>query len=108
KLHPAELGTLDVKIAVRDEQTFVQLAASSAAARDALEQSLPRLRELLGEMGLSLADATVNGGRQEQAAYSAHGGYAGDAVHVTGVTEDEPSAPSSRPRAADGRIDLYA
>jgi flagellar hook-length control protein FliK len=110
KLHPAELGSLDVKISMRDEQTFVHLAASSAAARDELEQSLPRLRELLAQNGLTLAGASVSGGRQEHSprAYSAHARSVLETQDVTGVTEHDVAGPLHGMRGGDGRIDLYA
>jgi flagellar hook-length control protein FliK len=110
KLRPAELGSLDVKISVRDEQTFVHLAASSAAARDELEQSLPRLRELLAQNGLTLAGASVSGGRQEHSprAYSAHARSVLETQDVTGVTAQDLAGPLHGMRGGDGRIDLYA
>jgi flagellar hook-length control protein FliK len=108
KLNPPELGSVDIKISLVDDKTFVQLTAGSSAARDELTQSLPKLRELLSAGGLSLGGASVHGGS------AGAGGYA-TASHV-GVPaytpfafaeSDEPEA--VRPmRGPAGRIDLFA
>ena len=59
RLSPENLGPVEVRIAVREGETSVWFAAAHADTRAALEQSLPRLREMLGASGLSLADASV-------------------------------------------------
>lgn len=59
KLTPEHLGPLEVRIAVREGETSVWFGAAQADTRAALEQSLPRLREMLGASGLSLANAGV-------------------------------------------------
>lgn len=69
KLNPPELGALDVKIALQDDKTYVQVVAHSASARDELAQGLPRLRELLSAGGLELGGATVSGGHDDRGAF---------------------------------------
>ena len=66
RLHPAELGSVQIRISVEDNATSISFTAQNAVARDAIEQALPRLRELFTESGLTLGDATVseNGARQ--------------------------------------------
>jgi flagellar hook-length control protein FliK len=59
RLSPENLGPVEVRIAVREGETSVWFGATHAETRAALEQSLPRLREMLGASGLSLADAGV-------------------------------------------------
>lgn len=59
RLSPENLGPVEVRIAVREGETSVWFGATHADTRAALEQSLPRLREMLGASGLSLADAGV-------------------------------------------------
>jgi flagellar hook-length control protein FliK len=105
KLNPPELGALDVKIAVHDDRTYVQLAAASAAARDELTQSLPRLRELLSLGGLNLGGATVSDGGHGQphaaeARVSSALAAAADAMLET--------VPRAQPLRRPTGIDLYA
>jgi flagellar hook-length control protein FliK len=59
RLSPENLGPLDVRIAVREGETTVWFGAVQPETRAALEQSLPRLREMLGASGLALANAGV-------------------------------------------------
>jgi hypothetical protein len=60
RLNPPELGHLDIKVSVSDEQTYVSITASNSNARDVLEQHIGRLRTLLDAAGLNLADAQVS------------------------------------------------
>jgi flagellar hook-length control protein FliK len=60
RLSPENLGPIEVRIAVREGETSVWFGAAHADTRAALEQSLSRLRDMLGASGLSLADAGVS------------------------------------------------
>jgi len=60
RLSPEHLGPLEVRIAVRDDQASVWFGATNADTRAAIEQALPRLRELFASQGMSLADAGVH------------------------------------------------
>ncbi len=60
RLNPEHLGPLDVRISVRDDQASVWFGSAHADTRAAIEQALPRLRELFASQGLSLADAGVH------------------------------------------------
>ena len=66
RLTPAELGPVRVQVNVDDGTATLQFHAAHAATRDALEQALPRLRDMLAEHGLSLGQASVgdDGSRQ--------------------------------------------
>jgi flagellar hook-length control protein FliK len=68
RLSPEHLGPLDIRISVRDGEASVWFGASNPDTRGALEQSLPRLRELFASQGLVLADAGVfqNAPRNQQ------------------------------------------
>lgn len=59
QLDPPELGSLQVRVTTRNEQTSVILVAPNNVVRDALEQQLPRLRETMENAGLQLQDASV-------------------------------------------------
>jgi flagellar hook-length control protein FliK len=59
KLSPEHLGPLEIQISVQDDRATVWFGAAHAETRTALEQALPRLRELLQSQGLSLTDAGV-------------------------------------------------
>jgi flagellar hook-length control protein FliK len=67
KLNPPDLGPLQVRISTQQDQTTsVVFSSPHAAVRDALDQALPRLRDMFGGQGLQLSDASVGGQAQRQ------------------------------------------
>jgi len=61
RLHPQELGSLEVHIQVgKDQQTSISFSSPHSQVRDALETAIPRLREMFGENGLTLGDVNVS------------------------------------------------
>lgn len=111
RMNPAELGPLTVEVRMDDGNAQVTFSAQHAATREALEQALPRLRELFSSEGLNLANADVNEqslrqGRGEQTGKDSGNGSEGDALQAA---EDEASGePQSAARVSDGLIDTFA
>jgi flagellar hook-length control protein FliK len=62
KLHPESLGELDVEITVDDGTAQVWFGTTTSQARDAIEGSLPRLRDLFAEQGIQLTRTQVDVG----------------------------------------------
>lgn len=60
QLDPPELGSLQVRISVQSDQTTVSFTSPHGVVRDALDQHLPRLRELMSEQGVNLVDVDVS------------------------------------------------
>jgi flagellar hook-length control protein FliK len=60
QLSPEHLGPVNVHISVQDGSASVSFNATHADTRAALEQALPRLREMFSTQGLTLADANVS------------------------------------------------
>lgn len=59
KLNPPQLGPIEVRIHMHQDQAQIQFSAQHAAVRDALEAALPRLREMFAANGLGLGDVNV-------------------------------------------------
>lgn len=59
QLRPAELGRLDIKISTDGDQAKVLFTVQNMAAREAIEQAMPRLREMLEQGGMQLAHSEV-------------------------------------------------
>ena len=59
RLSPEHLGPLEVRISITDDKASVWFGAAHADTRAAIENALPRLREMFTAQGLSLADAGV-------------------------------------------------
>lgn len=71
RLDPPELGQVEVRIQVQQEQTQVQIITQTTPVRDALEQQSARLREALLEQGLNLAGLDVSDQSQQQSSSGA-------------------------------------
>lgn len=113
RLHPAELGPVQVQITVEDDATTLAFTAQHAVTREAIEQALPRLRELFGDQGLSLLNTTVSeqgAGQQEQEAGLAGRGAGADLLDPDMPEEgiDGPAGARHRALARDGLIDVFA
>lgn len=63
RLNPQHLGPLEIRISLHNDQTQVSILAQHGATREALEASLPRLREMFQESNLNLGSVDV--GRRE-------------------------------------------
>jgi len=106
RLSPAHLGPVEVRISVQDGGASVWFGAAQADTRAALEQALPRLREMFSTQGLTLADANVSRDppRQQQQQTATH-----SVVGVTGVTEVSGAhSSSSLSSLRIGLLDTYA
>ena len=60
RLDPPNLGSVRVQIRMQGEQASVVFQAPNAQARDLLEHSLPKLREMMAAEGMQLTDASVS------------------------------------------------
>jgi flagellar hook-length control protein FliK len=92
QLDPPELGALQVKLHVSaDQQVSVTFSSPHAHVRDAVEQSVPRLREMLSEQGLQLGDANVGdqGADRSQAQAEGRGNGQGYGQAGNGLLGDD-------------------
>lgn len=110
KLNPPHLGPLEIKISLQNDQTSVTFVATQAPTRDAIEASIPRLRELFGEINLNLANVDVG---QHQAGESARDrGAESDANGSSGGDLPTQEAATAESRTwimgGDGLLDTYA
>lgn len=91
RLHPDDLGQLDVKISVTHDRVDVVFSAQHPAAVTAVQQSLSQLGQMLTQQGLSLGHAEV--GQQDRGQSQGQAGPASvdtamddvDDVHGGGV-----------------------
>lgn len=59
-INPPHLGPLHIKLALDEHQTSAVFTSPHSAVREALENALPRLREVLAENGITLGHASVS------------------------------------------------
>ncbi len=72
RLNPKHLGPISIKIDVAQDQATVAFTAQHAVVKEAIEASLPKLREMLSAQQLNLVDVNVsqNDSGQRQAGSS--------------------------------------
>jgi len=59
RLDPPELGTLHVRLQLNQDQASLIFTSAHGSVRDALEQQMPRLRDMLAEQGFNLESSSV-------------------------------------------------
>ncbi|MEZ8308226.1 flagellar hook-length control protein FliK [Vibrio splendidus] len=59
RLDPPELGQMKIRMTMNNDVANVHFTVSNQQAREVIEQTLPRLREMLAQQGLQLADSSV-------------------------------------------------
>ncbi|PSU27632.1 hypothetical protein CTM97_12415 [Photobacterium phosphoreum] len=59
RLDPPELGKIQIKLSINQDQASVQFTVNNHQTRDIVEQAMPRLREMLQQQGLQLAQSSV-------------------------------------------------
>jgi flagellar hook-length control protein FliK len=117
-LNPPDLGPLQVVLSVTNDQASVTFSANQEEVRQALEDALPRLREMMSESGIALGNATVNAGMpdgrqaQEQAARnsSGFGGNGRNRGDNGNAADDTAARPVTRTVALGdrGMVDTFA
>jgi len=81
ELNPPDLGPVQVVLNVSNDMASVTFSSQQLEVRQALENSLPRLREMMNESGIALGNASVNAGndgsQQQQQSGSNRSGSGG-------------------------------
>jgi flagellar hook-length control protein FliK len=107
-LNPPDMGPMQVVLSVTNDQATVTFSAAQPEVRQALENAMPKLREMMGESGIALGNATVNSGasdqRQAQQGEQARGHGTGGRFGNAGG--EAPISTAPRQVRADGGIGL--
>ncbi len=110
RLDPPELGRINIKISMSQDQASVVFTSAQGNVRETIENALPKLREMLQESGIQLADANVNErqkGNENQAGADSHqGGSASSEIDED--TEQENTPKPVIQHSVDGVIDYFA
>ncbi|MCU1001921.1 flagellar hook-length control protein FliK [Stenotrophomonas maltophilia] len=108
RLSPDDMGPVDVRLQLNGDKVHASFSSPHVDVRQALESSLPRLRELLGEQGFQLAHADVGhqapGGGGTASGQPGGGGMAGDGEPTPG----DASVSSAQLIRQRGLLDAYA
>ncbi|MFT4174282.1 MAG: flagellar hook-length control protein FliK [Rhodocyclaceae bacterium] len=116
-LTPPNMGRVEVSINVNGDQATASFVAASNAARDALNDSMPRLREVLAQAGIHLGQTDVSAGQTgqhpaqnpwqgERRGGMSSGGYGGDGGNAN-VADVGAMASRAQVRSGNGLVDTF-
>ncbi|HUE94330.1 flagellar hook-length control protein FliK [Pseudomonas sp.] len=115
QLDPAELGRLEVRISVNQEQTQVTFASPNAGVREALDAQMHRLREMFAQQGMNLLDVNVSdqslnrGWQGQEGDGNGRGGSGREGLAADEELLQNPmDTRGGTPIAARGLVDYYA
>ena len=116
KINPPHLGPLEVHVSMSKDHVDVSFNSHHAAVKEALDASMPKLKEMLGSSGLQLGDANVNqhsfSGQNQHNSQGTNYSQSADTGAQGGIssfTVDDGETGGSMVYSWDpGRIDFYA
>lgn len=100
-LTPPHLGRIEITLEIGSDLSTAQFVSASPLVREALEQAMPRLREMLAEGGISLGEANVS---SDQPSREGQGGEQRDQRS----RDSGELAVSQTARRGTGLVDLFA
>ncbi len=110
ELDPPELGRIEIKINITQEQTNIKFVSNNHLVRDAVEQAFPRLKLDLAENGFSQVNVDISDKsfkREAQTHQEAvEGNLSGE--NESGIERHENASVLISRRDGSGFIDFYA
>lgn len=110
RLDPSELGSMQIKISLQQDQMSVQFMVQQGNAKELMEQQMPKLKELLQQQGIELSQGSVQ--QQNQSSSGQEGGRrtaGGNGLGATLDSSDELVEPGILPtKNSDRVVDYYA
>jgi flagellar hook-length control protein FliK len=100
-LTPPHLGRIEITLEIGSDLSTAQFVSANPLVREALEQAMPRLREMLAEGGISLGEANVSSDQPSR------DGQGGEQRGQRGRDSGE-LAVSQTARRGTGLVDLFA
>ncbi len=104
QLDPPELGQLQVRVTLNQEQASVSFASQHAVVREALDQTAQKLRDMFDAEGLNLVDVDVSDQSFQQQGEGGNGGSGQGGAD--GEPDDATEAPI-RVKMAQGLVDHF-
>lgn len=113
-LNPPQLGPVDVVVNVSGDQATAFFSSPHAHVREAIEQAMPKLRELMADSGITLSNTSVSDQAKDNAqdAYQRSQNSAG--ARASGISDNIAAGEQSAPpvttpvRRHNGLLDTFA
>lgn len=113
-LNPPNLGPMEVRLTISNDQVTAQFVSHQPAVREAIEAAMPRLREMFADSGMTLGNASVSSDSLPQRQNSGQERQSGTESHPDFPLVDGYAMPvTSRgimhlPGDGRGMVDLFA
>jgi flagellar hook-length control protein FliK len=109
-LTPPDMGPMEVKVSVQQDQANIQVHSANPVVREQLELHSQRLRDMLSEQGLSLEqfDVSDSGSDQTRDGESGGGESTGTGVIAGAESEESLAEPVSLDLTWKGQVDIFA
>jgi flagellar hook-length control protein FliK len=113
RLDPPEMGSMQIRIRSDAEQAQINFVVQNQQAKEALEQSMPRLREMLAEQGIDLGESTISYGQSgneqsDEGEGQSQGQTANKNTQQDKNDEQDGANPQSSRQQTSSSIDYYA
>ena len=110
RLDPPELGSMQIRIRSEAEQAQVNFVVQNQQAKEALEQSMPKLKEMLAEQGIQLGESNI---QQDSGSSSEQGTDEAQELGNSKLANQESQAQNSQQTrtnssSSESGIDYYA
>jgi len=112
RLNPPHLGPIEIRITITNDQATAMFVSGHASVRESIEAALPRLREMMGESGLTLGNVNVSSQSFQQQQQADQG--AGKSPAKQGGVMSELALDSALPGLSSlavvrhGLVDIFA
>ena len=107
------MGSMQIRIRSDAEQAQINFVVQNQQAKEALEQSMPRLREMLAEQGIDLGEGTISYGQSGSEQSDEGEGQSQDQTANKNTQQDkndeqDGANPQSSRQQTSSSIDYYA
>jgi hypothetical protein len=112
KLNPPHLGPVEVRLSLTGQDASVSFTVAHGATRDAIEQAIPRLRELFAQHQLQIVNVDV--GQRDASSQASHGDRSGHGGTASAGGAARSAAIAAEPvvvarqGSVSGLVDEYA
>lgn len=113
-LNPPQLGPLDVVVSVSGDQATAFFSSPHANVREAVEQAMPKLRELMADSGITLSNTSVSDQAKENAQDAYQRSQNSADARASGISDNIAPGEQSIPqvttsvRRHNGLLDTFA
>jgi flagellar hook-length control protein FliK len=113
RISPAHLGPVDIKLSIESGVAQVSFASNHQVVREALEQAVPRLRDMLENQNLELGDVDISDrsladSRRMQDEFADSQGNSAESDNEAELAKDAEDQAVAHVLQSDNLLDAYA